>query len=66
MFATSKLTYMLTHSQNNVAELENKMKAEFEAAKKLMNNDEKLGYRIIMESKTPYGKAKWNGANKSR
>lgn len=63
MFATSKLTYMLTHSQNNVAELENKMKAEFEAAKKLMNNDEKLGYRIIMESKTPYGKAKWNGAN---
>ncbi len=62
-FAASKLNYMLTHSESAVAELDKRMKAEFEAAKKLMDNDEKLGYKILLESKTPYGKAKWDGAN---
>ncbi|MBP5368559.1 MAG: hypothetical protein J6Z01_08935 [Bacteroidales bacterium] len=60
-FAAAELNYMLKYP-TKIEDLRNKMKAEFEAAKSLMREDDKMMYKVNTEMRVPYGKVKWEGA----
>ena len=59
-FAAMDLNYSLQFP-SKVEDLRSKMKAEFESAKSLMTNEDKKQYQQIVDMRTPYGRAKWQG-----
>ena len=62
-FAAMDLNYTLQFP-SKVEDLRSKMKAEFEDAKALMNESDKIQYKMQTEVRLPLGKAKWEGASK--
>ena len=56
------LSYCMSTGKNYDTMLK-QMRAEYTAARKLMNSQEKLAIKIYEEQKTPYGKIKWAAAN---